>query len=39
MRIHGAYDTPNDLQCDLLGLVVGGLIACALTKRREKVQP
>jgi uncharacterized membrane protein YjdF len=39
MRIHGAYDTPNDLQCDLLGLVVGGLIAYALTKRREKVQP
>lgn len=38
MRIHGAYDTPNDLQCDLLGLIVGGLIAYTLTKRREKVQ-
>lgn len=38
MRIHGAYDTPNDLQCDLLGLIVGGVIAYALTKRREKVQ-
>lgn len=38
MRIHGAYDTPNDLQCDLLGLIVGGLIAYALTKRREKVR-
>ena len=39
MRIHGAYDTPNDLQCDLLGLIAGGLIAYSLTKRREKVQP
>lgn len=38
MRIHGAYDTPNDLQCDLLGLVAGGLIAYALTKRRENAQ-
>lgn len=27
MRIHGAYDTPNDLQCDLLGMTVGGLLA------------
>jgi uncharacterized membrane protein YjdF len=39
MRIHGAYDTPNDLQCDLLGLVIGGGIAYALTKRRENAQP
>ena len=26
-RIHGAYDTANDLQCDLLGMVIGGVLA------------
>lgn len=26
-RIHGAYDTASDLQCDLLGMVIGGLLA------------
>jgi uncharacterized membrane protein YjdF len=34
MRIHGAYDTPNDLQCDLIGLTIGGLMAYAILKRR-----
>jgi len=39
MRIHGAYDTPNDLQCDLIGLTVGGLMAYAILKRQgEAVQ-
>lgn len=35
MRIHGSYDTANDLQCDLLGLIVGGLIAYTWLKRRS----
>lgn len=38
MRIHGPYDTPNDLQCDLLGMTVGGLIAYGMMKRREKIE-
>lgn len=37
MRIHGSYDTANDLQCDLLGMAIGGLIAYALLKRQERV--
>ncbi len=37
MRIHSPYDTPNDLQCDLFGLVIGGLIAYLILKRREAV--
>jgi len=36
MRIHGAYDTANDLQCDLLGLTLGGLMAYAILKRQVK---
>src|SRR5262249_7729002 len=32
MRIHGAYDTPNDLQCDLIGLTVGRLRVSAILK-------
>jgi uncharacterized membrane protein YjdF len=36
MRIHGPYDTPNDLQCDLLGMTVGGLITYVVLKKREK---
>ncbi|MCI0389817.1 MAG: hypothetical protein MOB07_13795 [Acidobacteria bacterium] len=36
MRIHGPYDTANDLQCDLLGLTIGGLIAYAILKRQLK---
>ncbi len=35
MRIHGPYDTANDLQCDLIGMLVGGLIAYAILKRQE----
>ena len=39
MRIHGSYDTANDLQCDLIGMTVGGLMAYAILKRqREAVQ-
>jgi uncharacterized membrane protein YjdF len=34
MRIHGPYDTPNDLQCDLLGMTIGGVLAYALLKRK-----
>jgi len=36
MRIHGSYDTANDLQCDLLGLTIGGLMAYAILKRQVK---
>ncbi|NOT58673.1 MAG: hypothetical protein HOP19_00435 [Acidobacteria bacterium] len=32
-RIHGPYDTPNDLQCDLLGMVLGGLLAYLWMRR------
>ena len=32
-RIHGAYDTPNDLQCDLLGMLAGGALAYAWLRR------
>jgi len=35
MRIHGSYDTANDLQCDLMGMITGGLIAFSILKRRE----
>jgi uncharacterized membrane protein YjdF len=39
MRIHGAYDTANDLQCDLIGMTVGGLMAYVILKRQgEAVQ-
>lgn len=33
MRIHGAYDTPNDLQWNLGGMVVGGTIAWSILRR------
>jgi len=36
MRIHGPYDTANDLQCDLIGMVVGGVIAYAALKRQNQ---
>lgn len=36
MRIHGPYDTPNDLQCDLLGMTIGGLMAYAILKRQVR---
>jgi len=39
MRIHGPYDTPNDLQCDLLGLIIGGLMAYATLKRQVRSEP
>jgi len=35
MRIHGSYDTANDLQCDLIGMISGGLIAFSILKRQE----
>lgn len=37
MRIHGPYDTPNDLQCDLIGMVIGGIVAYVVLRRREKL--
>src|SRR5262249_19480214 len=36
MRIHGPYDTPNDLQCDLVGMTIGGLTAYVILKRQVK---
>lgn len=36
MRIHGPYDTPNDLQCDLIGLIVGGIAAYLILRRQER---
>lgn len=36
MRIHGPYDTANDLQCDLLGMITGGLISYLILKRQER---
>ena len=36
MRIHGPYDTANDLQYDLIGMTIGGLIAYALMRRQER---
>jgi uncharacterized membrane protein YjdF len=36
MRIHGPYDSANDLQCDLIGLQVGGLMAYAILKRQRE---
>lgn len=39
MRIHGAYDTANDLQCDLMGMIIGGLIAYAWLKRGSNRAP
>lgn len=37
-RIHGAYDTANDLQCDLLGMFAGGLLAYGWLKKRDHKQ-
>jgi uncharacterized membrane protein YjdF len=36
MRIHGPYDTANDLQCDLIGMIIGGLVAYPILKRQER---
>ncbi len=36
MRIHGSYDTANDLQCDMIGMTIGGLMAYAILKRRHE---
>jgi uncharacterized membrane protein YjdF len=39
MRIHGPYDSANDLQCGMIGMTIGGLMAYAILKRqRETVQ-
>jgi len=35
MRIHGSYDTANDLQFDLLGQAIGGAIAYFYLKRKQ----
>lgn len=39
MRIHGAYDTANDLQFDFIGMSIGALIAYAVLKRRVAPSP
>ena len=36
MRIHGAYDTPNDLQFDLAGIVLGAVLTYAVMKSRQR---
>lgn len=33
MRIHGPYDTPNDLQWNLGGMVVGGVVGWLILRR------
>lgn len=35
MRIHGSYDTPKDLQANLLGGAIGGLAAYFFRRRRD----
>jgi uncharacterized membrane protein YjdF len=35
MRIHGPYDTPNDLQWDLIGIAAGAALTYAVLKLRE----
>ncbi|MBI1765559.1 MAG: DUF2238 domain-containing protein [Acidobacteria bacterium] len=34
-RIHGAYDTPNDLQSDFIGAVIGGVLAYFWLRRSK----
>src|SRR5581483_2991841 len=36
MRIHGAYDTANDLQWDLIGIVAGAALTYAVLRLRER---
>jgi uncharacterized membrane protein YjdF len=38
MRIHGSYDTANDLQCDLLGMAGGGVVTYWVLKRQGAKQ-
>ena len=35
MRIHGSYDTPKDLQANLLGGIIGGVTAYLVRRRRS----
>lgn len=35
MRIHGPYDTPNDLQWDLIGIAAGAALTYVILKLRE----
>ncbi len=37
MRIHGSYDTANDLQCDLIGMAIGGVAAFVFLRRQKRV--
>ena len=34
LRIHGSYDTPKDLQANLLGGIIGGVAASLVRRRR-----
>lgn len=36
MRIHGAYDTPNDLQYDLAGIALGAIVTYAVMRSRAR---
>jgi len=38
MRIHGAYDTANDLQWDLLGMGLGTLVGYFLLRERRSTE-
>lgn len=39
MRIHGPYDTPNDLQWDLFGIVAGAVVTWLVMKTRSRNKP
>jgi len=39
MRIHGPYDTANDLQWNLLGMGIGALATYAAFKIPESARP
>src|SRR5262249_315755 len=39
MRIHGAYDTAEGVEWDVVGLTMGGLMAHAILKRQARSEP
>jgi uncharacterized membrane protein YjdF len=38
-RIHGAYDTPNDLQWDIIGMGIGAIIGYIALNRQQRKKP